>query len=407
MTTEVLDSKYSWFRLAISLAVASFGSVGMWAVVVIMPALQADFGIDRAGASLPYALTMVGFALGNLLMGRLVDRFGIAWVLMMAAGVLAVGFSLAAAADASWLVNLLHVVIGFGTGASFAPLIADISHWFARRRGIAVALAASGNYVAGAFWPLVLSAVLVDYGWRDVYLALAAVVPLVVIPLALCLRRAIPESALQRADAASAARIRDVGLSLRAMRWLLAVAGVGCCIAMSMPQVHMVALAVDIGCTPAVGAQILSVMLLGGVISRVAFGAVADKLGGPRTLIIGSALQCFALALYLPFDGVTALYAVSLIFGLSQGGIVPSYAVIVREYFPARQAGAVTGFVIMATIVGMASGGWISGLIRDLSGAYELAFVNGIAWNFVNIAIMLLILTKTGAGAAHRRVRAA
>ena len=175
----------------------------------------------------------------------------------------------------------------------------------------------------------------------------------------------------------------------------LGLAGVSCCVAMAMPQVHIVAYCVGLGYGPAVGAEMLSLMLLGGVISRVASGLIADRLGGVRTVLIGSVLQCLALMLYLPWDGMVSLYLVSAIFGLSQGGIVPSYAVVVREFLPAREAGRRVGFVLMLTILGMALGGWMSGWIYDLSGSYRLAFLNGIAWNGLNIAIMVLLLIRS------------
>ncbi len=389
----ILDSRYSWGRLALTLAVAAIGNVGMWSVVIVMPDLQADFAIDRAHASLPYTATMVGFALGNVSIGRFVDRFGVTAALLLAAATLGVAYAATALAASIALIVLLHVVIGFGTGACFGPLMADISHWFARRRGIAVALVASGNYIAGAVWPLVLSPILASGGWRDVYWTLAIIVVATIVPLSMTLRRRVPGVAMVESEA----RRRTIDLPLGTLKWLLALAGVGCCVAMAMPQVHMVALAVDLGCAPIVGAQILSVMLAGGVVSRIVFGAIADRLGGVKTLVIGSLLQCFALALYLPFDGsVPGLFIVSLVFGLSQGGIVPSYAMIVREYFPARQAGALIGLVLMATIVGMGLGGWMSGYIRDLTGTYEMAFLNGLAFNVLNIAVMLLILARTG-----------
>ena len=170
---DILDSRYSWLRLGITLAIALVGNVGMWAVVVVMPAVQSEFGIDRADAALPYTLTMVGFALGNFAIGRAVDRWGISVALSAAAVLIAASFGLAAASPTVLMLSLAHFFLGFGTAASFGPLIADISLWFQRRRGIAVAVAASGNYLSGAVWPVLLSGVLAGYGWRAVFGVLA------------------------------------------------------------------------------------------------------------------------------------------------------------------------------------------------------------------------------------------
>ena len=367
----------------------------MWAIILILPAVQAEFAVDRADASLPYTVTMVGFALGNFWIGRAVDRFGMSIALIGAAILIAVGYGFAASAGSVAMLSVAQFVIGFGTSASFGPLIADASQWFLKRRGIAVALVASGNYLSGAIWPVALSGVLATEGWRVVYLLLAALTLVVVIPLALLLRRGLPEAMSAETTRLAAVRATTTGLSPRALQWLLALAGVGCCVAMSMPQVHIVAYCVDLGFGPAIGAEMLSLMLLGGVASRVVSGLVADVLGGVRTLLIGSALQGLALILYLPSAGLTSLYLVSLVFGLSQGGIVPSYALIVREYLPAKEAGARVGFVMMATIVGMALGGWMSGWIYDLTGSYRMAFLNGIGWNVLNLGIVLMVLVRS------------
>ncbi|PWW01420.1 sugar phosphate permease [Hoeflea marina] len=393
--SDILDSRYSWLRLLVTLLIAMIGNVGMWAVIIIMPRVQAEFGIARADAALPYTLTMVGFALGNLVIGRVVDRFGITTAMICSALTIAFGYVLAGVSSSVVMLAAVQFVIGFGTAASFGPLIADISHWFYRRRGIAVGVAASGNYLSGAIWPILLSGILADHGWRTVYYVLAVLTVVLVVPLALMLKRRIPEAASLHAETMSRTNARSVSFSPRMLQWLLALAGVGCCVAMSMPQVHIVSLCADLGYGPTVGAEMLSLMLMGGVVSRLASGVIADRLGGVMTLLIGSTLQCIALFLYLPFDGLASLYVVSLVFGLSQGGIVPSYAIIVREYLPAKEAGARVGFVIMATIVGMAIGGWMSGWIYDLTGSYQAAFINGIAWNFLNIGIIGLILVRS------------
>lgn len=392
------DSRYSWVRLGITLAVAIVGNVGMWAVIVMMPAVQAEFGTARADASLPYTATMLGFAFGNLVIGRWVDRFGITLALIVAAVATAVGFGVSAMAGSVVVLAAAQFLAGFGNATSFGPLIADISHWFLRRRGIAVAIAASGNYLSGAIWPLVLAPVLATQGWRAAYVVLAVISLAVMIPLALLLRRQISEATGALAENRAAANAQAVSFRPATLQWLLMLAGIGCCMAMAMPQVHIVALCVDLGFGPAVGAEMLSLMLAGGVVSRLISGLLADQLGGVRTLLIGSVLQMVALFLYLPFDGLVSLYLVSLVFGLSQGGIVPSYAIIVREYMPAREAGARVGVVIFATIIGMALGGWMSGWIYDVTGSYQMAFINGIGWNVLNIAIVGMILWRTTRG---------
>ncbi|MCY6382949.1 MFS transporter [Hoeflea prorocentri] len=394
-TPQALDGFYAWKRLAVTLVIAMVANVGMWAIVVIMPAVQQEFDIDRADTSLPYTVTMIGFALGSVFIGRAVDRVGITLSLIGAALCVAAGYTLAAVSTSVYMLCACQLLIGLGTAAGFGPLIADISHWFMKRRGIAVAITASGNYLSGAIWPILLSPVLAADGWRSVYLILAAVTLVTLIPLSLLLRRRISFEATQSADAVASANAHSVQFSPRALQWMLVAAGLGCCVAMAMPQVHIVSLCVDLGYGPAAGAEMLSLMLLGGVGSRIVFGLIADRLGGVPTLLIGSTLQCIALFFYLPFDGLASLYVVSLVFGLSQGGIVPSYALIVREYMPAREAGQRVGIVLMATIVGMAIGGWMSGWIYDLTGSYQMAFINGILWNVMNIAIMATIFMKS------------
>ncbi|MCK7612759.1 MFS transporter [Roseibium sediminicola] len=389
----IQDGPYAWFRLAISILLSTLGGAGMWAVVVVLPAVQADFGIDRAGASLPYTATMLGFAAGNYLLGRVVDRFGIVPPVIGSAVSLGAGFALAAIAPDVWLFSLAQgVLVGLGTAATFGPLIADISHWFVKRRGLAVACAACGNYLAGVLWPTFIQWSLATHDWRETYLMIAAICLITMVPLALILRRPPPETAFATAPGTPAFGAQTTGLSPSALQWLLVLAGIGCCVAMSMPQVHIVAYCVDLGFGVAPGADMLALMTGAGIISRLASGFVADKIGGVKTLLIGSVLQCAALFLYIPFNGLASLYLVSLIFGLSQGGIVPSYAVIVREYLPAREAGQRVGLVIMSTILGMAIGGWLSGWIYDLTGSYSMAFLNGIAWNLLNMAIMVFIL---------------
>ena len=396
-----VDGRYAWTRLWISVLIMTIGTCGMHVVVVVLPAVQAEFGVARSDASLPYTLTMVGFGLGGIMMGKLADRFSVMVPVMLGAVCLGLGFFAAGSAANLWQFILASgLLIGFlGSSSTFGPLVADTSLWFDRRRGIAVAICASGNYAAGAIWPPIIQHFVESVGWRQTYIGVGMFCVATMLPLALLLRRRPPVLMQVVVPAGSVAAPataseRPLGFSPDALQALLCVAGVACCVAMAMPQVHIVAYCSDLGYGPARGAQMLSLMLGFGVVSRLASGLIADRIGGLRIMLLGSGLQAIALALFLPFDGLASLYVVSALFGLFQGGIVPAYALVVREYFLPGEAGARVGTVLMATMMGMALGGWLSGVIFDFTGSYDAAFIHGIAWNLLNVSIVIVLLRR-------------
>jgi MFS family permease len=394
MLRREIDSSYAWFRLAVSVLLSAIGGVGMWSVVVALPAVQAEFGAERGAASLPFTLSMIGFGIGGVIMGRLADRKGVILPVMIGAGSLGCGFILAGLSGGLLSFSAAYLLIGtFGTAATFVPLMANISFWFEKRRGLAVALCACGNYVSGAVWPTLVDAGITAHGWRTTHLAIGAFCLVAMPPLAMLLRSQPPVHAT--GAAAPAASLHRINLSPRTLQTLLAVAGLACCVAMSMPQVHIVAYCGDLGYGSARGAQMLSLMLGFGIFSRIGSGFLADRLGGLATLLIGSFAQMAALTLYLMMDGLTSLYVISALFGLFQGGLVPSYAIIVRESFPAKEAGGRVGIILMMTLMGMALGGWMSGVIFDLTGSYRAAFANGVAWNGLNFLIALFLLFRS------------
>ncbi|MDQ6618454.1 MAG: MFS transporter [Pseudomonadota bacterium] len=393
----VAESPYAWLRLAVTLTLSTIGSVGMWSVVVALPAVQAEFGIARGAASLPYTLTMIGFGLGGILMGRLSDRLGVLVPVVIGAVALALGYVAASFSQSIWHYALAQgLLIGVGSSATFSPLLAHTSLWFNRRRGIAVAICASGNYLAGTLWPPFIAQFIASSGWRATSLGIGLLCAATMLPLSYALRR--PPPLVDDHSSMAAQPLNDTagvaGISSGAFQVLLLIAGFSCCVAMSMPQVHLVAYCADLGYGPARGAQMLSVMLGCGIASRLTFGFISDRIGGLRTLLLGSALQAMALLMFLPFDSLASLYLVSALFGLFQGGIVPSYAIIVREHFPAAEAGARVAAVITATLFGMALGGWMSGAVFDLTGSYRAAFLNGVAWNLLNVAIAWWLLQR-------------
>ncbi len=390
---SLVDSRYAAGRLLTTLALVTLGNGGMYVVAVVLPTVQAEFGVGRADASLPYTLMMVCLGLGGLVTGRMADRHGIAPVLGVGAAAVAAGYILAALSNNIWTFGLAHgLLLGMlGSSATFAPLIADTALWWNKRRGIAVAICASGNYVAGAVWPPIVQWGIEAFGWRPTYMAMGVVCGAGIALLSLRMRLRPPQ-----VDLAPAARVtmalapdthRPFGLAPSQAQSLLFIAGIACCVAMAMPQVHIVAYCVDLGFGAARGAEMLSLMLVCGIVSRLVSGLICDRIGGIRTLLLGSVLQGVALLMFLPFDGLVPLYVISAMFGLFQGGIVPSYAIIVREYFPPQEAGARVGALVMATLVGMALGGWMSGWVFDLTGSYQAAFLNGIGWNLLNVSI--------------------
>ena len=391
---------YPLLRLFASLIIMTIGATGMYAVILSLKPILVEFESSRAAASLPYAFTMIGYGLVGILMGKISDRFGVFWPVLFAGFMLSAGFAIASIAD-----NLLQlciiqaVMIGLlGSGATFAPLVADTSHWFTHRRGIAVGIVISGNYLAGAIWPPIIQDMIDAANWRTAYTTLAVITVSILPILSFILyRRPNIEHAEITSDSNGISG-RPLGFAPNTLQCVICFAGIGCCIAMSVPQVHIIPYVTDLNFEARHGANMLAIMLGCGVVSRIVSGVICDRIGGLNTLLLGSALQLVVLILYLPFDSLTALYTLAALFGLSQGGIVPSYTIIVRTFFKAKDAGWRIGMALFFTMLGMAVGGWLAGALYDLTGSYELAFINAIGFNIANLAIAGMLrqrLTKS------------
>jgi MFS family permease len=389
----VPDSRQAWMRLAVAVLIASVGAVGMWSVVVVMPVVQAEFAATRGAVSLAATMIFFGFGLGSVITGKITDRLGIVAAMGISIAFLAGSYLLAALSTALWQFIIISFLMGLGTSATFAPLMAEASHWFERYRGLAVTIVASGNYIGGTIWPPLVNWGTQTYGWRATHFAIAIVCAVLMTILLMVLRQIMGGSAAHDHANAPPPRV-DLNLSTNTLTVLLCIASISCCVAMSMPQVHIVSYCGDLGYGVARGAEMLSLMMGFGIISRVGSGFIADRFGGMVTLMIGSVAQAVALFFYLFFTSLPSLYLISAMFGLFQGGIVPSYAIIVRETMPANEAATRVGMVIFASVVGMSFGGWMSGVIFDLTGSYAAAFANGFAWNLLNIAIVLMLLMR-------------
>ena len=395
-------SIYPLVRLVASLVLVTMGGAAMYAVIVALKPASFDFEVSRGLASVPYMMFMLTGGVGGVAMGRLSDRTGVLVPVLIGCVGLPAGMAGAAFAEEFWqFCAALGVLSGLlGTSALFAPMAADISHWFTRRRGLAVAIVITGTYFAGALWPPILQASLDARGWRETFLIIAIVMACVMLPMAALLYR--KPAVLTAAEAARTAlgAGRPLGVAPGTLQCLICVAGLGCCVAMAAPQVHIVAHVTDLGYAAQRGAEMLSLMLGTGIVSRIGSGFISDRIGGLRTLLLGSLLQALTIAAFLGADTLTMLYVVSAVFGLSQGGIVPSYTIIIRTFFPAQEAGRRVGWAMLFTFAGMALGGWMAGALYDLTGSYTASFINAIAFNVLNAAIVVFLAQRHRALAA-------
>ncbi len=390
---------YPLIRLATVLALMTLGCSAMYAGVMVLEPLALELNTGRGNSSLIYGTFMIGFALGGVFMGRLADRMGIMIPALIGSLALPAGFYLAAHASSILEICLaFSLLCGFlGSSFSMAPLIADISHWFSRRRGLAVGIAFSGSYVAGAIWPPILQRMFDAQGWRESFVDLALLTLILMALLSLLLYPRSPINEQLPTASSANSNLTNSAISAGTLQSLIYLAGFGCCVAMAMPQVHIVPYVMDLGHPAIRGAEMLGLMLGFGVISRVGSGWLSDRIGGLATLVLGSALQLAVLIAFLTGNSLVFLYGISIAFGLSQGGIVPSYTIILRAFFPPKQAGWRISTSFLFTVAGMAFGGWIAGLLYDLTGSYTVSFLNAIGFNILNLWVAASLLKKSGA----------
>jgi MFS family permease len=390
---------YPLIRLATVLALMTLGCSAMYAGVMVLEPLALELDTGRGNSSLIYSTFMIGFALGGVFMGRLADRMGIMIPALIGSLALPAGFYLAAHASSILEICLaFSLLCGFlGSSFSMAPLIADISHWFSRRRGLAVGIAFSGSYVAGAIWPPILQRMFDAQGWRESFVDLALLTLILMALLSLLLYPRSPINEQLPTASSANSNLTNSAISAGTLQSLIYLAGFGCCVAMAMPQVHIVPYVMDLGHPAIRGAEMLGLMLGFGVISRVGSGWLSDRIGGLATLVLGSALQVAVLIAFLTGNSLVFLYGISIAFGLSQGGIVPSYTIILRAFFPPKQAGWRISTSFLFTVAGMAFGGWIAGLLYDLTGSYTVSFLNAIGFNILNLWVAASLLKKSGA----------
>ena len=385
------DSGIAWIRLLLVFILCALGFIGMWSVVMILPSIESEFQITRSSVTIPYVVTMFGFGIGNIIIGKFSDRYGIQKPVIFGFIILISLYFISALSKNFYILSIIQFGLGFSSAVFFGPMMNDISYFFNRNRGLAVSITASAQHFAGAMWPFFLTFLLSEQKWREAHLLIALVCIIFVPILCFVIFRINYDKKLLVNNIDKLNKKVQIPFSNNGFQKLLMIASIGCCVGMSTPQVHIIPLCLDQGLTIITGGKILSIMLFCAVLSRIIFGYISDIIGPLKTLLIGSTLQMITLILFIPFNTLTGLYVVSILFGLSQGGIVPSYALIVRKYLPNKDAAERIGLIIFFTIIGMSIGGWMSGKIYDYTNSYTLGFLNSIIWNLFNVMIIIYI----------------
>ena len=391
-----VDSAFSWKIAALTLALLSISYGSPLIVIVGMKTMQEQLGTDRSVLALAGALVWVGTGAGGIFMGWLADRIGIRATVAIGACMIAGGLALSSLGTV-WALYVGHgLMVGlFGNAGVYPPLLVYVSRWFSRRRGAAIALISSGQYVAGVTWPALFEYGIDAYGWQAVMLGYAAIVLVCILPGTLFLKAApIPPAPPRLAPGTVAVRARVANLHPNVAQALICLAGFLCCIPMSIPSAHIVAFCGDIGIKPTHGAAMLSVMLGSAFLARQLWGAMADRIGGLKTVMVGSACQAVAIACFLTTEDETGLFIVAAAFGMGFSGIIPSYSVAIRDLFPASEASWRIPLTLFTAMSGMAFGSWFAGALYDSFGFYAPAFGLGVAFNIANLLIVGFLLLR-------------
>ena len=393
-----IETRYGWAVVVASVLLLTIGTASFYVTVVGLKPIAAEFGWPRWVPSTAYAVCLLGMGAGGIWMGKWTDRVGMMWPTIVGAVAIVVGSFLAARSGDRWSFLAVHAIfLGFfGGGAMFSPMVANVTRWFDRNRGIAVAAVVSGQGLAGAFFAPVFRWYVEAEGWRATFDAYGWFCLVTLVPLAFVLRPRPPVE--PGVPVSSGVPVTDdsrvLGRSQTQAAWMLNFAIIGCCVAMAMPMVHVVAHASDLGHSTTDAAAMLSLLLGCGFVSRLVWGWISDHIGGLPTLVISSVLQASALALFLFVDSLIGLYLVCAYFGLAFAGIVPSYTVVLRRHFPVSQMGARIGMVFMFGTIGMAGGGYLGGAIFDLGGSYGPAFIVGLIFNALNLILIVPLLRR-------------
>jgi MFS family permease len=391
-----IETRSSWIAAVVSVVLLALSFGALWITAVGLKPIAADLGGARSAPSLASSLAWLGTSVGGVVMGRVADRYGIRLPVIFGAVSIAIGLGISTLGE-PWQLYVGHgLFMGLlGNAGLNAPLYVYVSRWFDRRRGSALALISSGGYIAGALWPTVFERAIANFGWRQTMLAYAVLVVAAIVPLAIMFLRPPPETVTYIGDADGRPRTPPVfGWPPNLVFALLALAAFLCCVTMSMPQAHLVALCTDLGISATSGAAMLSLLLGFGFLSRQGWGAVADRIGGLSTLLISSVLQATAMAAFVVTQDEGGLYAVAGVFGVGFSALIPAYVLALRQYYPAHEAGWRVPTLLLMSGSGMAGGTWLAGVLYDYFGYYAPAFAAGVGFNLLNLAILATLAVR-------------
>ncbi len=397
-----VESRASWVVACAALGMLTFSYGGPLVAVVALKPMAAELGVPRSVPALAFSLAWLGTGLGGIIMGRLADRTGLRPIVMFGAVMVAAGLSV------SSLGGVWHLYVGqgllmglLGNSCLFAPLVVYVSRWFDRRRGSALALISSGQYIAGIIWPSLFQRGIASLGYRETMLLFGLLQVAVILPAALIFLRAAPEPLSAPPSGSSlmpGRNLASIGLSKRAAFAVLAAAPFFCCVPMAIPNGHLVAFCSDLGIPASHGAAMLSVMLACAFLSRQFWGWFADRFGGLRSLLVGSGCQALALAAFLVTQDEAGLFTVAAAYGLGFAGLIPAYVLTVRELFPASEASWRVPVILFSGMGGMAFGAWLAGAIYDYFGFYAPAFATGVLFNLINFALIGALVLRSHSG---------
>jgi MFS family permease len=384
---------YGWVIVGTGIVVTCIGLGAMLSLSVFLPPISEAMGWSRTGISTAALLNFLCMGVGSFFWGAVSDRFGTRAVVVC--GGILLGLGLVSASQAATLGQfqiLFGMTIGFAAGSFYAPMVSATTQWFTSNRTLAVALVSSGMSVGSMTIGPLARWLITSYDWRIAMLVIGDLAWLVIIPAAFLVRNP-PASAPAHVPATATGpggRELTMGQVLRTPQFIaIALTHFACCAAHSGPIFHMVANAIDHGVSAMAATTVLSAAGLASLGGRILCGIAADRVGVKRTLVAGLTLQAIAVSLYLFTRELGSFYALALMFGFSYGGVMPLYAVLIREYFGQRVMGAAFGAVGSVATLGMALGPWAGGWLYDAFGSYVWLFIASSSIGLGAVAIAL------------------